>query len=60
MNGKKTSLFEIRSVLLKHSGHARLPPLFAKCHAWGIQVWILHGLHLWAAQEVVKGVESVR
>lgn len=39
---------------------AALPPLLAECHAWGIQVGILHRLHLWAAQEVVKGVEGVR
>lgn len=34
-------------------------PLFAEGHARGIQVRILHGLHLWAAQEIVQGVEGV-
>lgn len=41
------------------SRHAWLPPLFAEGHARGIQVGILHGLHLRAAQEIIKGVEGV-
>lgn len=45
---------------LLRPAHARHPPLFAERHSRGIKVGILHGLHLWAAQEVVEGVEGVR
>lgn len=40
-------------------GPRKVLPLFVQGHSRGIQVGVLHGLHLWAPQEVVEGVEGV-
>lgn len=41
------------------AAQARSLPLIVQGHSWGVQVGVLHGLHLWAAQEVVECVEGV-
>lgn len=42
------------------AAQARSLPLIVQGHSWGVQVGVLHGLHLWTAQEVVERVEGVR
>lgn len=41
-------------------GQDRYLPFIVQGHSWGVQVGVLHGLHLWTPQEVVECVKSIR
>lgn len=41
------------------AAQGRSLPLIVQGHSWGVQIGVLHGLHLWTPQEVVECVEGV-
>ena len=43
----------------RYTAQGRALPLIVQRHPRGVQVGVLHGLHLWTSQEVVQCVEGV-